>query len=127
VQFAQAAGQMPEEFWEDLMAMHLAEGEGEGPQAPADGMPGQMPGLDFLEEDVPGEFVGRELQELVEHELDVGSEEEAEEEDEEEDEDISPMPRAFRNLIARFWRRAPVQEDSSDEEDSQLVDDNGVD
>jgi len=80
---------MPEGILEDMIAMHMAQGGGggEGLQAPAGGMPGQMPGFEFLEEDVPGEFVGRALQELVEHELDVGHEEEEEdEEDEEEDE-----------------------------------------
>jgi hypothetical protein len=33
----------------------------------------------------------------------------------------------LRNLLGRFWGRAPVEEDSSDEEDRVPVDDTGVD
>jgi hypothetical protein len=38
------------------------------------------------------------------------------------------MPRVLRNLIGRFWGRAPVEEeDSSDEDHEKEPDDMGVD
>lgn len=51
MQFAQAAGQMPEGVLEDMMAMHLAEGV----VPEQGGMPGQMPGVEFLGEGEEGE------------------------------------------------------------------------
>ena len=95
MQFAQVAGQMPEGMLEDMMAMHLVDGGGlrggggGGGVLPrqAGGMPGQMPGVEFLGEDVPGEFAARDVQNEVDHELGVGIEDEDEDENEDEDED----------------------------------------
>jgi len=96
VQFAQVAGEMPGDILEDMMAMYLAEGGGVGGgevlQAQAGQMPGQMPGFEFLGEEVPGEFVRREMEEEMGLELGDGDgdgEEEGEEEEEEEEEDLS--------------------------------------
>jgi hypothetical protein len=37
------------------------------------------------------------------------------------------MPRVLRNILGRFWGRAPVEEDSSSDEERELLDNNGVD
>jgi hypothetical protein len=90
MQFAQVAGQMPEGMLEDMMAMQLAQGDGNGEAMPQQdgGMPGQMPGFEFLGEEVgPVEAAVRELEEEIRFEFEVGDGDEEDEEDEEEDEE----------------------------------------
>lgn len=87
LQFAQMAGQMPEGVLEDMMAIHLADGGAGVMPRPGGEMPGQMPGFEFLGEDVPGEFVMRDMQEEVHHELGMDDENEEGNSDTEEEQD----------------------------------------
>ncbi|KAI0301899.1 transcriptional repressor TCF25-domain-containing protein [Multifurca ochricompacta] len=114
VQFAQLAGNMPEEVLQDIMlnAQMMEEAAVQG-AAPHGEMPGGMPGdnfvqLDFLEEaDVEGE--GLRAAEVgggmpVAHEGPLAPEGDMSEEDEEDEEEIAPLPiRVLRNLVGRFW------------------------
>jgi hypothetical protein len=114
---------MPEGMLEDMMAMHLAEGGGGGgggavPQE-AGVMPGQMPGFEFLGEDMPGEFERREAEVEVDYELGIGDgdedededEEADEEEDEEDEEDVSVsfvVDASIALFLTRFFSRCRV-------------------
>ncbi|OSD01961.1 DUF654-domain-containing protein [Trametes coccinea BRFM310] len=131
VQFAQIAEQMPEVL-EDLMVAVAGAGT-DAPQQREGEMPGGMPG-------------GEVMVNFVEPEDDVDDlplqpavppagqqhrpEEDEEEEEEEEQEEVAPLPVRFvRSLVSRFWgggSNATAQE-SSDEEEGQLRDTEGVD
>ncbi|KAA1478640.1 DUF654-domain-containing protein [Dentipellis sp. KUC8613] len=133
VEFAQAAGQMPEEVLDDiLMGAAMVDNAG----AREGGMPGAMPGqeglveLEFLEggdvDDVPAE--AHVEHPVEEGDVDEGEEEEEEEEEEgeegeEEEEYVAPMPvRILRNLVNRFWgttATAANEEDSEEEADGE--------
>uniref|UniRef100_P9WEI3 Probable transcription factor claV n=1 Tax=Ampulloclitocybe clavipes TaxID=56467 RepID=CLAV_AMPCV len=141
VQFAQIAGQLPEDVLEDMMLAEAMGGEG----LQDGGMPGQMPGFaDFMNEGVderqePLAGVDNAPIRLVDHRqenLDAGvgagadEDDEVEDDDEDEDEEVAPMPvRVLRNLLGRFWGGNTVAEDSSDDEGDRPppVDDGGVD
>jgi hypothetical protein len=106
---------MPEGMLEDMMAMHLVDGGGGGvlPRQ-AGAMPGQMPGVEFLGEDVPGQFGARDVQNEVVHEPVVGIEngDEYEDEDEDEDEDEEYISVSFvvcSEFVANaFFSQCPV-------------------
>ncbi|TBU29131.1 transcriptional repressor TCF25-domain-containing protein [Dichomitus squalens] len=125
VQFAQWAGQMPEEALEDLF---LALGAME--EAPREGgMPGGMPGgevmVDFVEpEDVED---GPEAPAVPPRPATEDGDDE--DEDEEEEQEVAPLPvRFLRSVINRFWGGGGAgNEDDSDEEGNQLRDTGGVD
>ncbi|EAU82353.2 cytoplasmic protein [Coprinopsis cinerea okayama7 len=141
LQFAQAVAQLPPEVLEDMM---LAEAMGGGPGLMAGGlgdgggMPGgfdelEAAGLEIADLNADGaqplavhlQQVERAGQEEEQEEEDFEDDEEDEEDDEE---DYSPMPRAIRNLLGRLWgRTATAEDDSSDDEETELLDNNGVD
>ncbi|GJE99434.1 transcriptional repressor TCF25-domain-containing protein [Phanerochaete sordida] len=125
LEFAQAAAQMPEEVLEDLM-IEVANAEqggvafGEGAEGV---MPGQMPGLELVDDDLP-DFQPAPGQDPTAAAEEFEEEEEEEEEAEEEVE-TAPLPvRLLRNVMNRFWGGGRNDEDSSDDE---LRDEAGVD
>ncbi|KAF6754099.1 transcriptional repressor TCF25-domain-containing protein [Ephemerocybe angulata] len=145
LQFAQAIAQLPPDVLDDMMMAQAmggpaAGGMDAGAFAGGMGMPG---GLDIEDlnpagpvpvgvggpwgaggNDGPGaEEGGGDWSDGEDH----GGEEEMIDEDEEDEENISPMPRVIRNILGRFWGRAPAEEESSEEEEGELLDDTGVD
>ncbi|KAH9936840.1 transcriptional repressor TCF25-domain-containing protein [Epithele typhae] len=127
VQFAQWAGQMPEEALEDLFVEIENQPLQEGGE-----MPGGMPGGEFMVDFVdPGDVEeaaeegGVQLRRPAEA---VAEEDDEEEEEEEEEEEVAALSvRLLRNVFNRFWGGGQAtREDSSDEEE-QLRDTGGVD
>ncbi|KIP10564.1 hypothetical protein PHLGIDRAFT_100960 [Phlebiopsis gigantea 11061_1 CR5-6] len=119
VEFAQVAGQMPEEVLEDLMIEVANQGN--------EGMPGQMPGFAAPDDDVedfepPAEFAVRHARNEEEQHAN-------EDEEEEEEVEVAPLPvRLLRNVMNRFWGGGGnAAEESSEDEDAPLRDDDGVD
>ncbi|RXW11496.1 hypothetical protein EST38_g14359, partial [Candolleomyces aberdarensis] len=140
LQFAQAIAQLPPDVLEDMM---LAGAMNEPPQGGEGGMPGglniedlnaavpapvmiQGEGPGWLGGGVPPPHAAQGGNVDWDDEGDHQEEAEDEDEDEEEEEDISPMPRVIRNILGRFWGRAPASEESSSEEE-ELLDNTGVD
>ncbi|KAI0773668.1 transcriptional repressor TCF25-domain-containing protein [Fomes fomentarius] len=133
--FAQWAGQMPEDLEDLFLALGAIEQQ---EHMQGDGrMPGGMPGGEMMVDFVDPEDV-------EEHELHPAvaqaqaarppdredEDEEDEEEEEDEVEDVVPLPmRVLRNVFGRFWGGGgnTANEDSSNEEDAQLRDNEGVD
>ncbi|KAF9457388.1 transcriptional repressor TCF25-domain-containing protein [Collybia nuda] len=133
LQFMQMINQLPPEAVEDIL---LGAGAGifgapGGGEVPGHGeMPGQMPGFEGqMREDAPAD----ENPDLVDEDnnWDEGAGEDEDEDEDEDEEDVSPMPRILRNILGRFWGRAPVDDSSSDDDDNEVprapVDDTGVD
>ncbi|KAH9942612.1 transcriptional repressor TCF25-domain-containing protein [Amylocystis lapponica] len=133
VQFAQFAGQLPEEALEDLMIAEAAAAEQMGGR----GMPGMMPGVLIAELTPPEDEAADGAAGAPP--ADVGavaarreeSDDEDEDENEDEDEDVAPMPvRLLRNVMNRFWGGGTAAQESSEDEnaaDGPLNDDAGVD
>ncbi|EMD31786.1 hypothetical protein CERSUDRAFT_144628 [Gelatoporia subvermispora B] len=127
LQFAQIAGQMPEEVLEDLLIAEVA-GGGEG-----HGMPGQMPDIEMLDvvddddqDAAPVNPATPQAQIVAQEDAD----EEDDDEDEDEDGEVAPLPvRIFRNVFNRFWggRVAPDESSDDDNRDQTLQDQGGVD
>ncbi|KAJ2915984.1 hypothetical protein MD484_g4437, partial [Candolleomyces efflorescens] len=135
LQFAQAIAQLPPDVLEDMMLAGAMNEGGEG----GGGMPGGLLDIEDLNAAAPapimvqGEapaWLGAAQGEGIDWD-DEGEEQvegENGDEDEEDEEDISPMPRAIRNILGRFWGRAPASEESSsEEEEEELLDNMGVD
>ncbi|KAF9817219.1 hypothetical protein IEO21_03583 [Rhodonia placenta] len=124
IQFAQLAGQLPEEVLEDLMVAHMEGGDGVGAMG---GMPGQMPGEEGMLVDfgnaaehanAPTDAV-HHLADQGHHEQDA---EEDDEDDEDEDIDVAPLPvRLLRNIVNRFWGSNAHAEESSEDEDEDIA------
>ncbi|KAI0002896.1 transcriptional repressor TCF25-domain-containing protein [Russula compacta] len=124
VQFAQLAGNLPEEVLQEMMvdAQILEEAAAQG-ALPHGEMPGGLPGDNFVQLDFVGEagmegddpaaddaregtLVGDEAPPMLEEE----------EEEDEDVEEIAPLPiRVLRNLVGRFWRGSNVEEEGSSE------------
>jgi hypothetical protein len=156
-QFAQFAGQLPEEVLEDMMIAEVGGAGGDGRD-----MPGGLPGdegvyADFTDEEDAGEVEvpaiarpqsgrredARDMPQA--EEIDEDEDEDGDEEEEEQNIAVSlhfpeqipqvtfchsqPLPlRMLRNVLNRFWGTA--QEESSDEDgtvDRPHIDDGGVD
>ncbi|KAI0052680.1 DUF654-domain-containing protein [Auriscalpium vulgare] len=134
VQFAQVAGNLPEDVLQELMLAQVMQEEG---GAAHGGMPGGMPGedmvaLEFLEEFDNGQADGDDNEVERDHEhrdldpdAEAGTEDEDEdEEDEDEDEEVAPMPvRVLRNIFNRFWGGGAAQDADSEEseEDGEIA------
>ncbi|OCH87673.1 DUF654-domain-containing protein [Obba rivulosa] len=130
LQFAQIAGQLPEEVLEDLLIAEVAGGEGDH------GMPGQMPDMQMLaqelgdDEDLGAEPANVAAAPALVQPTAARQEDDEEEEDEEEEEDVAPLPvRILRNVFHRFWGGGAAAEESSDDENRNhgLQDQGGVD
>ncbi|KAH9978158.1 transcriptional repressor TCF25-domain-containing protein [Lactifluus volemus] len=132
VQFAQVAGNLPEEVLQDIMVNAQIMGEAEAQGAlPHGEMPGGLPGdnfvlLDFVGDvDAEGEDPRMALAEgtPVADVADPVPEENVEEDEEDEDEDVDEIAafpiRVLRNFVGRFWGSSNTGEDSSSEEESQ--------
>ncbi|OBZ71953.1 Transcription factor 25 [Grifola frondosa] len=114
LQFAQIAGQLPEDVLEDMMIAEagIAEQEGRGV------MPGQMPGqemlfADFTDDEGEGDAVedGPALPPIVVDENEDG-------EAEEEEEEVAPLPLRFlRTILNRFWGGAAAATGETSEDD----------
>lgn len=124
IQFAQLAGQLPEEVLEDLMVAHMEGGDGVGAMG---GMPGQMPGEEGMLVDFgnAAEHANAPT-DAVHHLADQGHHEQDDEEDEEDDEDedvdVAPLPvRLLRNIVNRFWGSNAHAEESSEDEDEDIA------
>ncbi|KAI0693502.1 transcriptional repressor TCF25-domain-containing protein [Cytidiella melzeri] len=117
VEFAQIAGQMPEDALEDLMVAVV----NDAPNGADNGqgrMPGQMPGEDFLEEMFQPMAADQGEGHRHDPHVDLEEEEDHDEDvdEDEEEEEVAPLPvRILRNVMNRFWG-APAAEDSSDDE-----------
>ncbi|KAI0352517.1 DUF654-domain-containing protein [Trametes cingulata] len=133
VQFAQIAEQMPEVL-EDMMVA-LAGAGADAPQQREGNMPGGMPGaevmVNFVDpddvEDLPDQPAQNPPQQPARQEE---PEEEDDEEEEEEEQDVAPLPVRFvRSLVNRFWGggSSNAANESSDDEQGQLRDTEGVD
>ncbi|KAL6304111.1 transcriptional repressor TCF25-domain-containing protein [Sparassis latifolia] len=145
IQFAQLAGELPEEVLEGLM---IAEAAG-GNQAEG-GMPGQMPGEGIFVADFIDEEDGAEDQNNAQPVAAVPppapavppqvQEEDESGEDDEEEEDIlltrmcQPLPvRFLRTMMNRFWPAGAASPGTSSSEENEEVgeplhrDDDGVD
>jgi len=114
-EFAEWAGQMPDDALEDIMIAEVNRAAHGG-----EGMPGQMPGLEI-------DF-GAVDEEVADDNNDQAGapdrvdQNDGEQEDEEEDPDVAPLPvRVIRNIMNRFFGvpNAQAMETSSDEEDDQ--------
>ncbi|KAH8999479.1 DUF654-domain-containing protein [Lactarius akahatsu] len=140
IQFAQHAGNMPEEVLQEFMVnAQIMEDAAAHAALPHGEMPGGLPGanfvqLDFLEvadvEDAgPAPANAREVIPAVDRALPVPRDEEVDDEDEDEDvEEIAPLPiRVLRNLVGRFWGGTNVEEESSDEGSHGETELDGVD
>ncbi|KAI8984868.1 transcriptional repressor TCF25-domain-containing protein [Trametes punicea] len=130
IQFAQIAAQMPEVL-EDLM---VAVAGADAPQQREGEMPGGMPGGEVMVnfvgqedvEDLPAE-PAQSAQQAARHPAQA---EDEDDEDEEEEQDVAPLPVRFvRSLMNRFWggESGAAARESSDEEEGQLRDTEGVD
>lgn len=141
IQFAQLAGQLPEEVLEDLMVAHMEGGDGVGAMG---GMPGQMPGEEGMLVDFgnAAEHANAPT-DAVHHLADQGHHEQDAEEDDEDDEDedidvavsrlqpsifetmlisMQPLPvRLLRNIVNRFWGSNAHAEESSEDEDEDIA------
>ncbi|KAI0059339.1 DUF654-domain-containing protein [Artomyces pyxidatus] len=121
VQFAQVAGNLPEEVLQDLMMAQVMHDEA-APRQGQGGMPGGMPGEDMVLLDFPEE-PDMEPEEGDVPALADAEEEDEEDEDEEEDEEqqeVAPMPvRVLRNIINRFWGGGPAEEEESSEDEGE--------
>lgn len=124
IQFAQLAGQLPEEVLEDLMVAHMEGGDGVGAMG---GMPGQMPGEEGMLVDFGNAADHANAPtDAVHHLADQGHHEQDDEEDEEDDEDedvdVAPLPvRLLRNIVNRFWGSNAHAEESSEDEDEDIA------
>ncbi|KAH9180075.1 DUF654-domain-containing protein [Lactarius sanguifluus] len=141
IQFAQHAGNMPEEVLQEFMVnAQIMEDAAVQAALPHGEMPGGLPGanfvqLDFLEEanveDAgPAPANTREVLPAVDRALPGAGDEEVDvDEDEDEDvEEIAPLPiRVLRNLVGRFWGGTNVEEESSDEGSHSETELDGVD
>ncbi|KAF7979523.1 hypothetical protein HWV62_42100 [Athelia sp. TMB] len=129
VQFAQIAGQMPEDQLEDIMiaeANNIPQNEG---------MPGEFE-VHFAgpeEDEEPGEEPGEEPA-PPDADVERADGSETEEEPDSEEEEVAPMPvRLMRNIMSRIWGRstAATQDSSEDEAEEPrqgpINDDGGVD
>lgn len=138
IQFAQHAGNMPEEVLQEFMVnAQIMEDAAAQAALPHGEMPGGLPGanfvqLNFLEEaDVedagPAPANAREVIHAVDRALPVPGDED-EVDDEDEDVEIAPLPiRVLRNLVGRFWSGTNVEEESSDEGSHRETELDGVD
>jgi len=122
---------MGEGGMEELLMEIVGAGGGVGGDG---GMPGQMPGFEIVEYEEAEDLDRPDRMHVPEEEDDVlhGDEQDEEEEWEEEEPSVSPtfrglilidfvfkvLPRALRNIFARFWGR-PAADDSSAESDDE--------
>ncbi|TFK22781.1 DUF654-domain-containing protein [Coprinopsis marcescibilis] len=125
VQFAQAVAQLPPDVLEDIMIANVGAEQG-GEQV----MPGGLVDILDMNGDGPVNVPVRDL----EPQLDAGNQFDDEElegegdfDEEEEEEDISPIPTVIRNILGRFWGRAPPEDNDSSDEETELLDNTGVD
>ncbi|KDQ65155.1 hypothetical protein JAAARDRAFT_28803 [Jaapia argillacea MUCL 33604] len=117
IQFAQMAGQLPEEVLEDLLIAGAMEAEEGGGRA----MPGEMPMDEFEVNFGPGvEEGGQDHGDPIIGDAEPGVEDAEDEDDFSEEEDgeegqLAPMPvRIIRNIMNRFWGGTVAAEESSD-------------
>ncbi|KAF8990102.1 transcriptional repressor TCF25-domain-containing protein [Cyathus striatus] len=123
VHFAQAIAQLPPEMVEDMMMMQVIDND----QDEVDGGDIDMPGgFAFGADEVGDRGVEGDVENGDHEEDEEFVDEEGEQTDEEDEEEISPMPRAIRNILGRFFGRTPQPEEdsSSDEEPADTL---GVD
>ncbi|KAI9448396.1 DUF654-domain-containing protein [Lactarius indigo] len=143
IQFAQHAGNMPEEALQEFMVNAQIMEEAVAQAAlPHGEMPGGLPGANFVQLDFPEEAdvedAGPALANVREaipaagRALPAPGDEEEADDDEDEDEDveeIAPLPiRVLRNLVGRFWGGTNAEEEaSSDEGSHREIELDGVD
>ncbi|KAI0637558.1 transcriptional repressor TCF25-domain-containing protein [Trametes polyzona] len=139
VQFAQVAEQMPEVL-EDMMVALAGAGGVDAPQQREGDMPGGMPGGEVMvnfvdpEDDVDSDVdepAAQPAQAQAARPREEPEEEgEDDEEEAEEEEQVAPLPVRFvRSLVSRFWGGGAnnAANESSDDEEGQLRDTEGVD
>ena len=151
VQFAQWAGQMPEDALEDLF---LAVDALENQQLQDGGMPGAMPGgevmVNFVDddddvEDIPDLPAGAQPQQRPRAPARVEEDDDEDEDEDGEEEQVAvsgkkflpcgfgsryfqPLPvRLLRSVITRFWGGGQANDAESSDEEHQLRDTEGVD